>query len=69
MEITAKQVAKILGVSHRRVLALIKAGRIKSRQVGGMHLIRKQPFGVKVKPRKKGDGGPPATWETGGGDD
>ena len=63
MEITAKEAAKRLGVSHRRVLALCQNGRIRARMIGGIYLIRLKDGGVRVKPRKRGSGGPRATWE------
>ena len=39
MDLTTKQAAKELGISPRRVRALITAGRLKARKIGRDYLI------------------------------
>ena len=39
MDFTTKQVAKHLGVTPRRVRALIESGRLKARKIGRDYLI------------------------------
>lgn len=40
-QITASQAAEELGVTHRRVLAMIQAGRLKAQKLGNMWVIRR----------------------------
>ena len=51
--ITTKEAAKKLGVSMRRVTALIKDGRLPSQQVGREHLIKEGDLEL-VRERKAG---------------
>jgi excisionase family DNA binding protein len=51
--LTTPQVAKRLGVSIRRVQALIKAGRLPSRQYGRDHIINEADLAL-VADRKPG---------------
>ena len=51
--LTTPQVAERLGVSIRRVQALIKAGRLPSKQFGREHLIREEDLAL-VAERKTG---------------
>ncbi|MBA3334548.1 MAG: helix-turn-helix domain-containing protein [Acidobacteria bacterium] len=51
--ITTKEAAEKLGVSMRRVTALIKDGRLPSQQVGREHLIKESDLEL-VRERKPG---------------
>ena len=51
--ITTKVAAERLGISMRRVLALIKEGRLPSQQFGRDHLIKESDLEL-VKERKTG---------------
>lgn len=51
--ITTKEAADDLGVSMRRVTALIKSGRLPSQQIGREHLIEKLDLEL-VRARKVG---------------
>ena len=51
--LTTPQVAELLGVTPRRVLALIKDGRLPSQQFGRDHLIRESDLKL-VANRKPG---------------
>ncbi len=51
--ITTREVAEKLGVSMRRVTALIKDGRLPSQQVGREHLIKESDLEL-VRERKTG---------------
>jgi excisionase family DNA binding protein len=51
--ITTKEVAEKLGVSMRRVTALIKEGRLPSQQIGREHLIKESDLEL-VRERKIG---------------
>ena len=51
--ITTKEAAENLGVSMRRVTALIKEGRLPSKQIGREHLINKADLEL-VRERKTG---------------
>lgn len=51
--ITTKEAAEKLGVSMRRITALIKDGRLPSQQIGREHLIEESDL-EKVKERKAG---------------
>lgn len=51
--ITTKEAADDLGVSMRRVTALIKNGRLPSQQIGREHLIEKSDLEL-VRARKVG---------------
>lgn len=51
--LTTPQVAEKLGVTVRRVQALIKAGRLPSQQFGRDHLIKESDLGL-VADRKPG---------------
>jgi excisionase family DNA binding protein len=37
--LTTQQTAKLLGITPRRVVALVHAGRLPSQRIGKMHLI------------------------------
>lgn len=58
--ITTKEAAENLGVSMRRVTALITEGRLPSQQIGREHLINKADLEL-VRERKTGR--PPKTKE------
>ncbi len=51
--ITTKEAAEKLGVTMRRVTALIKEGRLPSTQIGREHLIKEADLDL-VKERKVG---------------
>ena len=51
--IGTKQAAELLGVSPRRVRALITAGRLPSMVVAGTHLLRREDLRL-VEGRKGG---------------
>lgn len=51
--ITTKEAAENLGISMRRVTALIEAGRLPSMQVGREHLIKRSDLEL-VRERKTG---------------
>jgi excisionase family DNA binding protein len=51
--LTTKQVAERLGVTQGRVRALIKAGRLPSRQFGRDHVIKEEDVKL-VEHRKPG---------------
>jgi excisionase family DNA binding protein len=51
--ITTKEAAEKLGVSMRRVTALIKDGRLPSQQIGREHLIKESDLEL-VRERKTG---------------
>jgi excisionase family DNA binding protein len=51
--LTTPKVAERLGVTTRRVLALIKAGRLPSQQFGRDHLIKESDLKL-VEDRKRG---------------
>jgi len=51
--ITTKEAAENLGISMRRVTALIKKGRLPSQQIGREHLIQKSDLEL-VRERKTG---------------
>jgi excisionase family DNA binding protein len=61
--LTTPEVAQKLGVSTRRVLALIKSGRLPSEQYGRDHLIKESDLKL-VEDRKPGRP-PKAKAETG----
>jgi len=54
VELTTAQVANRLGVSRQRVLALVKAGRIKARLPSPRLLLIDERELAKVKNRKPG---------------
>lgn len=56
--LTTKQVAEKLGVSMRRIRALIESGQLPSKQYGRDHLIKESDLEL-VKDRKPGR--PPKT--------
>ena len=51
--LTTPEVAKRLGISTRRVLALIHAGRLPSQQFGRDHLVKESDLKL-VEDRKPG---------------
>jgi len=51
--ITTKEAAENLGITMRRVTALITSGRLPSMQVGREHLIKKEDLEL-VRERKAG---------------
>lgn len=51
--ITTKEAADELGITMRRVTALIEAGRLPSMQVGREHLIKREDLKL-VRERKPG---------------
>jgi excisionase family DNA binding protein len=51
--LTTPEVAARLGVSSRRVLALIKAGRLPSKQFGRDHVVKESDLAL-VAERKAG---------------
>lgn len=51
--LTTGQTAERLGVSERRVRAMIKAGRLPSQRIGRDHLIREEDLKL-VADRKRG---------------
>ena len=51
--LTVKAAAESLGVTPRRVNALIQSGRLKSERLGNMHLIKPADL-EKVRDRKPG---------------
>lgn len=51
--ITTREAAEVLGVSLRRVRALIEGGRLPSQQIGREHLIKKSDLEL-VRERKTG---------------
>lgn len=53
MNLTTKQAAERLGVSERRVRAMIAAGQIKAETFGRSHVIRAQALDA-VAERKAG---------------
>lgn len=50
---STSEVGRILGVSRRRVLALIQAGRLPSQRVSGVHVVESAAI-MKVWHRKNG---------------
>lgn len=48
------EVAKLLSLSRSAVLYHIKAGNLKSTQVGKIHIISKEDFGEFLKEHKTG---------------
>lgn len=51
--LTAKEAATQLGVTKRRVIALIEAGRLKAEKLGNLYIIKPSDLD-KVKDRKPG---------------
>lgn len=51
--LTTSEAAKHLGISQRRVIALIESGRLPAQKVGGIWLIRKEDLSL-VEDRKPG---------------
>lgn len=51
--LSTSEVAAILGITRRRVLALIKAGRLPAQRIGDSWIIRRQDLEL-VKDRKRG---------------
>ena len=54
--LTTMEASKVLGVSQRRVQALIETGRLPAKRYGRMWLIREKDL-EKVKDRKPGRAG------------
>jgi excisionase family DNA binding protein len=51
--LSVKETAKILGVNHQRVQALISSGRLPSQKIGNSHVIKESDLAL-VADRKVG---------------
>jgi len=51
--ITAREASEKLGVSKRRVLALITAGQLPAESIGGLYIIKESDLRL-IKDRKPG---------------